>query len=91
MQVFHYDVQSGTKGEFIGHFPYCHAVSNPDMVIISLPVRKNQDWVVGTRAQYLDCSPMIFDVPVCFCLGELTCGTDSSWNWVVLLPKDYNE
>ena len=25
---------------------------------------------------------------VCFCMGEWTCGTDTSWQWIVLPPSN---
>jgi hypothetical protein len=28
-----------------------------------------------------------FDRPVCFCLGQWTAGTDTTWQWYALLPN----
>ena len=86
MQIFHFDPETGTKGEPIGHFPYCHATSNVQGRTAKLPVSKTAEWRVATRAEYLDGSPTRFDFPVCFCLGELTCGIGRAWHWIALLP-----
>ena len=86
MQVFHYDPKTAQKGELIGHVPYCHAAQNKSGVRIKLPVRAGQDWLAVDHAEYLDGSPIRFDFPVCFCLGELKCDTDQAWHWVVLMP-----
>ena len=91
MQIFHFDPLTGTKGELIGHFPYCHATSNAPGLRAKLPVSKVAEWRVATRAEYLDGSPIRFDFPVCFCLGEFRCGTDSAWHWVALLPNTEKE
>ena len=38
MQIFHFDPETGTRGEPIGHFPYCHATSNVQGRTAKLPL-----------------------------------------------------
>jgi hypothetical protein len=86
MRVFHYNPETAQKGALIGDIPYAHATSNKSGVNPLLPVRAGQDWRAADHAAYLDGSPLRFDTPVCFCLGEFTCGTDRAWHWVALVP-----
>lgn len=86
MRIFHFDPATGQKGALIGDVPYCHATSNKSMIAPKLPVRAGQDWRAADHAEYLDGSPIVFDHPVCFCLGEFACGIDVSWHWVALMP-----
>lgn len=86
MKVFHFDPETGQKGELIGDIPYCHQTGNASGVRPRLPARHGQEWRAADHAAYLDGSPIRFDFPVCFCLGELTRGTDRAWHWIVLIP-----
>lgn len=91
MKIFAYDPNTAKRGEQIGEMPRIHAYSNRDRKTCKLP-RHNSDtqWTIATSLEDRNCQPVQFEQPVCFCLGQFTCGTDTSWEWVVYLPESYN-
>ena len=89
MKVFKFDPKTGTRGKCLGYYPACRATANSGAKLeATLPARQqDEEWSICDAAQYQSGSPIIFNEPVCFCLGYLACGTDKAWHWVVLLPQ----
>ena len=86
MKVFEFDPATGARGALIGSMPRPDFVANPAGATCVLPKSKDADWMVATKAADRENKPVVFDRPVCFCLGQMTAGTDTSWHWVALLP-----
>lgn len=86
MKVFHFDPQTGRRGAYIENAPVACQLSNPDGAKATLPYGKDTQWAVATMASTRDGTPIMYDFPVCFCVGLLTAGTDSAWHWYALLP-----
>jgi hypothetical protein len=89
MKVFKFNTVTGTKGEQVAD------ISRPDATgayvyndAIKVPTNTaNTKWAVIQRAEDRRGNEIKFDFPVCFCTGEWFAGSDSSWEWYVLLPK----
>lgn len=88
MKVFHFDPSTGKRGELIEVRGMAYSTSNPQGLRAKLPKANDQDWSVATEAADHNGQPIKYQIPVCFCLGQLTCGTDTSWHWVALLPVE---
>jgi hypothetical protein len=91
MKVFKFDTQIGKKGEQVADiFRPCATggyVYNDD---VKLPGhnKATTKWAVINEAENLKGNLVEFDFPVCFCMGQFSCGTeDPIWEWFVLLPK----
>lgn len=87
MQVFKFNPVNGVRGEQIGNVDV-RGCSNMEMVSCSLPAaRSDASWRIATKLEGRDGQSINFDEPVCFCLGQFTCGQDApEWHWVVYLP-----
>lgn len=90
MKVFEFDPATGRRGAQIADIPRPTALSNINMARCVLPKHaKDVSWSIATR-MYRDGQPMteFYDRPVCFCLGQFTAGTDTTWQWYALIPED---
>ena len=87
MKLFHFDPTIGKRGEFIAEVAPCRAYANLEQKSAVTPEFAGQTWDVATCAENADGEQyLIYDFPVCFCIGKLTCGNDTTWCWTVLLP-----
>lgn len=50
-------------------------------------MRKFLKWSIATRVEDRNSREVTFDRPVCFCLGQFTAGTETTWEWVAYLPE----
>ena len=88
MKVFAFDPTTGRKGPQIGESIRPDALSN--MHRFTCPVPRNTattSWRIATEAADIRNRPIKFDRPVCFCLGQQTAGTDTTWVWYALVPQ----
>ena len=90
MKVFKYDVSRSQKGELIGEIARPHATGGV-VEGKATPPRHNKathSWRVIGDAGYNDSRPNLsYPFPVCFCMGQFSCGTEAPiWEWVILLP-----
>lgn len=88
MKIFHFDPQTGRRGTFIHNGVYAAQTSNLKGVRCTLPHSPGTNWSVATVAKPRDGTPIEYPHPVCFCIGELTSGTDTAWHWYALLPDE---
>lgn len=90
MKVFEFDPATGRRGAQIADIPRPHALTNHNMARCVLP-RSGRDtsWSVATM-MYHNGEPdtQFHGRPVCFCLGQFTAGTDTTWQWYALIPED---
>jgi hypothetical protein len=89
MKVFKFDVSTSQKGEFIEDIARPHATGSYAQG--ATPPRHNKathSWRVIGDAGYNDSRPALsYPFPVCFCMGQFSCGTEAPiWEWVILLP-----
>lgn len=88
MKVFAFNPVTGRKGALIGDIARPDHVSNRQGAQCQKPPsRDDEDWMVATVATDRNNKRVAFEHPVCFCLGKFTAGTDSAWQWVILLPE----
>ena len=88
MKVFEYDIHTGTRGKQIAD------ISRPDQsggwyegkVMYPANRKSDEQWLVFTRASRYG-KPIEFDCPVCFCTGQVREGTDTFWEWIILMPQ----
>jgi hypothetical protein len=90
MKIFKYDVSRSAKGELIGEIARPHATGG-FVEGKATPPRHNKathSWRVIGDAGYNDSRPNLsYPFPVCFCMGQFSCGTEAPiWEWVILLP-----
>lgn len=91
MKVFEFDPMSGKRGQMICEMPRFHAYSNREGKRCTLPKADNDTmWNIATRVEDRNGKLVVFEHPVCFCLGQFTAGQDTTWEWVVYLPESYN-
>jgi len=89
MKVFTYDTATGSKGEQIADIQPPCGLRNLKLAKCRLPSsRSDTQWAVATAAEDKSNNLIEFDQAVCFCLGQFTAGTDTHWQWYVLLPQD---
>ena len=86
MKVFEFDPTNGTKGNLICEIARIDAFSNRELKVAKTPNMKDCNWSVATKLEDRNGKPVTFDRPVCFCIGQLTAGTDTAWEWVAYLP-----
>lgn len=86
MKVFEFDPTTGARGALISDIPRPGFVANPASAFCALPKVKDAEWMVATQIADRTNKPVVFDRPVCFCLGQMTAGKDTSWHWVAYLP-----
>lgn len=91
MKIFKYDVSRSQKGEFIGDIPRPHSQGATIQGVVNLPRHNTatHSWRVADSAGYNDSRPNLsYPFPVCFCMGQFSCGTEPPiWEWVILLPQ----
>lgn len=66
MKVFHFDPQSGRRGDFIENSPVACQLGNPGGVTASLRHSKDTQWADATEAKTRDSTVIAYDFPVCF-------------------------
>jgi hypothetical protein len=91
MKVFKYDVSRSQKGEFVEDIPRPHSQGATIEGLVNLPRHnpRTTSWRVADSAGYNTSRPNLdYPFPVCFCVGQFSCGTEAPiWEWVILLPK----
>jgi hypothetical protein len=88
MKVFKFDPATGKRGEQILEVPRFHYYANMERASCALPKNTNDTtWRVVTKVEDRQGNEVKFTEPVCFCTGQMTCGTDTSWEWIAYLPK----
>lgn len=90
MKVFAFNTEEGSRGtEVLGHVNCCAYGNTKRISLPKLPRSLDTDWQVADHAEDRAGNPITAtqfgQKAVCFCIGQLTCGTDTSWNWVVLI------
>jgi hypothetical protein len=91
MKVFKYDVSRSQKGDFIEDIQRPHSTGGYVVGSDVTPPRHNtatHSWRVIGDAGYNHNKPnLAYPFPVCFCMGQFSCGTEAPiWEWVILLP-----
>jgi hypothetical protein len=91
MKVFKFDVSRSAKGDFIEDIARPHSTGGYVQGSEATPPRHNKathSWRVIGDAGYNDSRPNLsYPFPVCFCMGQFSCGTEAPiWEWVILLP-----
>jgi hypothetical protein len=91
MKVFEFDRTTGKRGKQVGNV-VCHAYGNygDTLPSVTLPAKRTDTTVdVAGHASDARNKPITAAQfgceSVCFCIGNLTCGTDTTWNWVILV------
>lgn len=90
MKVFTFDPATGRRGSAPLGDVRCAGYSNRHRLSPVLP-RPTQDtnWVAASAASDTRNQPITaaqFGQPaICFCIGQITCGTDTAWEWVALI------
>ena len=92
MKVFKYDISRSQKGDFIEDIQRPHSTGGYVVGSDVTPPRHNTattSWRVIGDAGYNHNKPnLAYPFPVCFCMGQFTCGTEAPiWEWVILLPR----
>jgi hypothetical protein len=88
MKVFKFDPATGKRGEQISEVPRFFAYSNMGGASCVLPKHsKDTTWSVATKVEDRQGNEVTFAEPVCFCMGQMTCGSDTNWEWIAYLPK----
>jgi len=91
MKVFEFDPTTGKRGQLICEMPRFHGYSNMKGAKCALPKHgSDTQWSIATRVEDRNSREVTFDRPVCFCLGQFTAGTDTTWEWVAYLPEAQN-
>lgn len=89
MKVFEFDPVTGRRGAQIADIAAPQFVANPGFAKCKLPkATRDSDWRVATLATGKNNEAIVFDRPVCYCLGQWTAGTDTTWQWVAHLPSN---
>ena len=91
MKVFKFDVSRSAKGDFIEDIARPHSTGG-FVEGVATPPRHNKathSWRVIGDAGYNDSRPNLsYPFPVCFCMGQFSCGTEAPiWEWVILMPR----
>ena len=86
MKVFEFDPANGTKGNLICEIARIDAYSNRELKVAKTPNMIGSNWSVATKLEDRNGNHVTFDRPVCFCIGQLTAGIDTAWEWVAYLP-----
>ena len=88
MKVFKFNPATGERGEQISEVQRFSAYSNMDRATCVLPKNTHDTtWTVVTKVEDRRGNEFKFDEPVCFCMGQMTCGTDTNWEWLAYIPK----
>ena len=88
MKVFEFDPSTGKRGDQIADIQRPDFLRNTGMAKCALPrAARDTQWAVATEAFGRNNERIEFDRPVCFCLGQWTAGTDTTWQWYALLPN----
>jgi hypothetical protein len=89
MKIFSYNMQTKARGEQLGVRSVCSGHGSGET-----RVKGNEEWITldqGSIAVDSQDRPITAEEygveAICFCIGEMFCGTDSSWNWVVVQKK----
>ena len=85
MKVFEFDPVTGKRGALIEEISRPTGTSNMKMLSCKLPQQPDSEWRVATEVER-GLEKLSWDRPVCFCLGQMTAGTDTSWWWIAYLP-----
>lgn len=93
MKVFAYNIETGVKGnDVLGDINCCsygsYGLTLPEVKFPS-NINKDSNWNIAGKAsnkQDKEILPSHFgQTAICFCTGEFRCGTDISWEWVILV------
>jgi hypothetical protein len=88
MKVFKFNPTTGKRGDLISEVARFCAYSNMEGASCVLPKNTNDTtWNVASKVEDRQGNEVKFTEPVCFCLGQMTCGTDTSWEWIAYIPK----
>ena len=88
MKVFKFNPATGERGEQIFEVQRFSAYSNMDRATCVLPKNTHDTtWTVVSKVEDRRGNEVKFDEPVCFCMGQMTCGTDTNWEWLAYIPK----
>jgi len=87
MKVFEFDPATGSRGSLICEIARPDAFSNRSGKTCVLPKMPESDWTVADKLEDRRGNAVIFDRPVCFCMGQWTAGADTTWEWVAYLPN----
>ena len=92
MKVFTYNIQTGQRGSEVLGDVNCRGVGSFGDVLpeVKLPsCNPASNFVVAGHATDSQNRPIKAEHfgqdSVCFCLGKFTAGTDTSWEWVILV------
>lgn len=90
MKIFAYNPETKQRGtEVLGERSVCSGHGRGTMFS-----KGNEDWVVLDTPSAVDSQrrPITAEQygqqAICFCIGEMHCGTDVAWNWVVVKAKE---
>jgi hypothetical protein len=93
MKIFKYDISRSAKGDLIGEIARPHSQGS-DIHNVNLPRHNTttHSWRATYGAGYNDSRPNLsYPFPVCFCVGQVSRGTESPiWEWVILMPAPDN-
>lgn len=88
MKIFKFDPTTGKRGEQISDIQRFFSYSNMAGASCVLPKNaKDTNWQVATKVEDRQGNEVKFTEPVCFCMGQMTCGSDTSWEWIAYLPQ----
>ena len=87
MKVFEFDPVTGKRGAQIDEIERPTGTSNLEGRTCTLPTQPGAEWRVVTEVQKRDGVRIMWPRPVCFCLGKMSAGEDSSWWWCAYLPS----
>lgn len=88
MKVFKFNPTTGKRGDLISEVARFCAYSNMSGISCVLPKNTNDTtWSVASKVEDRQGNEVKFTEPVCFCLGQMTCGTDTSWEWIAYIPE----
>lgn len=91
MKVFAFDPATGKRGQEVIGNVNCQGYSNSTRPACKIPPhnKATTNWVVADAASGRGCTPitpeMFGQEAICFCIGQMFCGTDASWEWVALV------
>lgn len=94
MKVFAYNVETGERGEQVDSIAVPCSLSNMEMFSCKMPkyISPDAEWSVSTFAADKNNVEIRYAYPVCFCLGQMRCGSEPAfWDWKILLPKHNGE
>lgn len=91
MKVFAFDPKTGKRGKEVLGSVNCQATGNRSRATCKLPRHNPADttWTVADHAEGTRGAKILPEAfgqdAICFCLGQMTAGTDTTWEWVALV------